>query len=306
MSPVIRTHPTTRSQVPPGPHDEALHQVIDWHYAMRKKLSEEYAWNADQNPFDPIDGLIQRWGDVVVPIFTGDSRSDQVADGMGSAFVTTLNKRLFLVTAEHVVQQVVQARGVIANIQGKAIVMNGMKFTSISDYDIAATELTEDWARRNGVEGLKAIAAPGFEMPWRKTGVFMLAGYPASKNRLDLRYGKVTRTMTSITAEATTDTANTKIVDFRTYAYDHRNVIDSAQKVLGPQAGLHGMSGGPCMEVLAFQDEEGKFRFSLACAGVMCEWHKDHRLVVAAPPEAIVAVCLHAMKNDGTWSDPPA
>jgi hypothetical protein len=257
-------------------------------------MEEIFSWDMDARPFDPVDELVQRWGDVVVPIFVNDARSDQVADGIGSGFLTIQGSRLFLVTAAHVIAAVQKARVAVANIQGKAVFLNGMKFSFISDYDIAAVELTEPWMLRHGCERLKAIPAPGSEQSWRRTGAFVLAGYPASKNRLDLRYGKTNRSMRAITVEAAANVASTKIADGRAYVYDHENVIDSELRALGPQAGLHGMSGGPCMELIATSTEDARYRFGFACTGVLCEWHKDRRLVVTTPPEAIVAVCLFA------------
>ena len=86
---------------------------------------------------------------------------------------------------------------------------------------------------------------------WRRTGIPVAVGYPASKNDLDQRYNKVDRYCHSISlSKSATAKPSTRIPNPLALAYDHKAVFDSNAKKMGPQVALQGMSGGPCLELI--------------------------------------------------------
>jgi hypothetical protein len=241
------------------------------------------SWDLRQDPFGPIDDLVALWGDVVVPIFVENPKSELAMDGLGSAFLLMDGDDLYLVTALHVVQDTNCFGHQVGNFAGKAAHLGGLKFRTSPDHDVAVAHLSKVWLQCAGLERLKALPATKRD-DWQGTEVHLFWGYPGTKNRLDQRYGQVNRQMLSIsTGRSFTSSVKTPIVDALHISYDHKNVINSALEKLGTQPALQGMSGGPLIHVLKRRLSPQEEQFSVRCEGVLCEWYKGQRIVVASP-----------------------
>ncbi len=114
-------------------------------------------------------------------------------------------------------------------------------------------------------------------------------GYPGTKNRLDARRGKVDRSLYSITvlrsarADIETEVVNPIFLD-----YDHKVVLSDRGERLGNQPDLQGMSGGPLFQVTTTTGSLGEVRFGVVCVGVLSEWKRAERIIVATPIEAVI------------------
>ena len=247
----------------------------------------QHIWDSQQDPFGPIDKLVALWGGVVVPIFVENPKSKLAVDGLGSAFLLIDEDALYLVTALHVVQDAKRCVHQVGNFAGKAAHLGGLRFRTSPDHDVAVAHLSNEWLQRAGLERLKALPATK-SGEWQETEVHLLWGYPGTKNRLDQRFGRVDRQMLSISTEfSPTSSVKTSILEALYIPYDHKNVINSAQKKLGTQPALQGMSGGPLIHVLKRRLSPLEEQFSVRCDGVLCEWHKGKRIVVASPMAAV-------------------
>lgn len=247
----------------------------------------QHIWDPQQDPFGPIDRLVALWGDVVVPIFVENPKSELAVDALGSAFLLIDQDVLYLVTALHVMQDAKSCVHQVGNFAGKAAHLGGLRFRTSPDHDVAVAHLSNEWLQRAGLERLKALPATK-SGEWHETEVHLLWGYPGTKNRLDQRFGLVDRQMLSISTEfSPTSSVKTGIMDALCISYDHKNVIDSAGEKLGPQPALQGMSGGPLIHVLKRRVSPLEEQFSLRCDGVLCEWHKRDRIVVASQMAAV-------------------
>lgn len=247
--------------------------------------SLNHLWDHYNKPFDPVDRLVEKWASVVAPIFVNSVKSALAADGLGSSFLVTTGQNLYLVTALHVVQDANRFRHQIANIGGKAVDLGGLPFRISTAHDVAVVHLTDQWLVQVGLDEVKLEALPvKVDGEWEATGIFVLLGYPASKNRLDGRFDQLTRRMLSITTESAKGTPiATPVQGPIFFSYDHTKIINSELAKLGPQPALQGMSGGPALHLLARQNPDGEYNFTFSCEGVLCEWHKSQKIVVAAP-----------------------
>ena len=238
-----------------------------------------------QEMINEIDKAIEKWSDIVVPIFVSSEKSDQAANGLGSAFLCEEGNCKFLVTALHVVTEANKSKLQVANINGKGVDIGGLPFRVMKNHDVAVVELSDEWFQSKEIKSVKTAPLGRDLSAWTKTGLYFAIGYPGTKNRLDMRYGKIDRYCQSISVTALDAYSfKTPIQDAMCFSYDHKKVFDSTGKLLGPQPDLNGMSGGPCLELLSSMSLPKKHSFHPV--GVLTEWHKKERVIVAAPLRA--------------------
>lgn len=247
-----------------------------------------------QEMFEVIEQAIAAWSDIVVPIFVDSEKTNQAANGLGSAYLCAEGDRKFLVTALHVVTDANKSKLQVANINGKGVDLGGLPFHVMESHDVAVAELREEWIQSKGITSIKAAPVGRNLFGWRRTGIYVAIGYPGTKNRLDMRYGKVDRYCHSISLKALNPCSiNTPIQDALCFSYDHKKVINSAGEQLGPQPDLYGMSGGPCLELLSSEGPHPTYSFDPV--GVLTEWHQKERAIVAAPLSAFFS----RLSNEG-------
>lgn len=235
--------------------------------------------------FALVDDAVAKWADIVVPIFVDSEKSDKAANGLGSAYLCSHGEHFFLVTALHVITDANKSNLQVANINGKGVDIGGLRFHVLETHDLAVAELEPEWFHEKGVTKIKAARLRNDLSGWQRTGIFVAIGYPETKNRLDMRYEKLDRYCLSITVSIQKhSTVSTSIQDAIHLSYDPKTVINSYGEKLGPQPDLYGMSGGPCLELLRSTDT--KPTYSLDPIGVLTEWHKKDRTIIAAPLSA--------------------
>lgn len=233
-----------------------------------------------------IDRMMPSWGEIVVPIFVASQKSLGAAEGIGSGFLITFKGAHFLVTALHVLHHAKES-DLIANICEKSVFLAGMTFHKSEEFDIAFCELSEQWLQRNEIPKIKSAQAQRELEGWQKTGIYIAVGYPSTKNILNPKRGNLNRNCLSISlSKAKNLTVSTAIKEPLIFSYDHKQVFDSIGNKLGPQPKLQGMSGGPCFELIIKNGED--LTFSLDAVGILVEWHKIARAIVASPITAIL------------------
>ena len=236
-----------------------------------------------------FDALAERWQNIVVPFLTNGKKSRTGARGFGSGFMATYRGVHFLVTAKHVLDETIRHGTCAININDHVLLLENMDFFTDPDNDLAFTPI-QDALLRNKVERVLAIdLTPGFEVR-ESLGYHLLMGYPASKNKLDSRWGKVDRTLLSITAQKSEAEHPwvKKISDPVVFNYDPKKQIDSTFQPTGQPPQPYGMSGGPALEVRFSGTYEEGYSFFVTLSGVLVEWHENKRAIVAASSDSLL------------------
>ena len=227
--------------------------------------------------------LATTWANITVPLYASipNTLSDYAV--FGSGFLVTYEDRRYLVTAKHVVDEIQRAGLVGINVAGKGAVADNLIFKVSKRHDLAIAQITNYWIRNNKLS--KVVCIPLVrEESWSRTEVFLLAGYPASRNRLQPAYDKTDLRYFCISALPHSKEISSSIVDSISFGYDEKKIVNSALINPGGKPPLHGMSGGPALRVIVNPKSR---RISVEVAGVLCEWKKGERAIVAAPVSAI-------------------
>jgi len=244
-------------------------------------------WDVSKEPFAPIDDVFQKWSDIVVPIYVEHMRARNAMNGLGSSFIVQSAGRYFLVTALHVAEDARRFSFHFANMNGAGIDIGGLSFVVSEPHDLAIAELTHDWLNAHEIKCLKAVPIAEKDKTWIKPNLFLLLGYPGSKNKLSIAFGKLDRHILSITAELKeANFAKTKVVDATQFDYDHKTTINSQLINLGGKPALQGMSGGPALQIV-YKKSMGTIHLSVQLAGVLSEWRKANRSVVATSAQSV-------------------
>lgn len=240
-------------------------------------------WEGDY--LELVDELVHRWSSLVTPIFGNGKRPGEM-EGVGSGFVLSHMGKFYLVTARHVVETLKnQYEHQVVNIFGKGLHLGGRGFKTDESFDIAITDLSYSELKSLGFEKIQSFPLMT-DSSWMPTGVFVVMGYPASKNILNVKYGKIDRKLHSFTVGlCTTANVPTNIVNAIVFDYDRNGMLYSNQSLAAPPA-LRGMSGGPALQVVVNNNGTTP-RVGLSLYGVLCEWHEKRCAIVAAPSAAI-------------------
>lgn len=235
------------------------------------------------NSAQVFDDLVGRWQKIVIPFLASAKNSRTGAIVFGSGFMTTYRGKYFLVTAKHVLDDVMRHGTCAINVNGHVLLLEDLRFTIDHDNDLAFAPI-EEALFRNKVERVFVIdLTPG--SPVRESlGYHLLMGYPATKNKLDPRWGKVDRMLLSITAKKNEAKHLwvKNISDPVVFDYDPKKQFDSASQPAGQPPQPYGMSGGPALEVRFSWAEEVGFSLYVTLSGVLVEWHENKRAIVAA------------------------
>ncbi|WP_218928990.1 serine protease [Burkholderia sp. LA-2-3-30-S1-D2] len=226
-----------------------------------------------------IDASINRALAGVSPIFVNNWNSKW--EGVGTGFVVTFGGQAYFVTANHVIAAAFTQKQVAAKIFGKWVFLHGLYFVDNLKSDISVTFLPPRWLESYGISEIFAPMLEPLPATYTGTSTFMMVGYPASKNKFDLRWPS-DMTTKPIAIEAKLDDrrfAPTNIEPSIHIHYDHK-----AFPIRLPA--LQGMSGGPLFEVMS-REIGARRGLSLCPRGVLCEWHKRQRVVVAASIDSV-------------------
>lgn len=222
-----------------------------------------------------VDMLVEKWSPVIVPLYGQSSCTFDEFFGLGSAF---------LVAAKHVLDDIVAHEVVAMNLAGKPILIRWLGFKFSREHDLAVAELSDPWLINEGLK--KIIKIPLIrEDRWDRIGVYLLAGYPASSNKLKPRYKQTNRKLFSITANLHPNEVESNIKNAITFYYNPKKAVNSENINPGGKPPLYGMSGGPVFEVVFNRHTN---QYSVVVAGVLCECKKEKRAIVAAPASAVI------------------
>lgn len=239
-----------------------------------------------QRPFSAPDNLMQLWKEVLIPIFLGSKQSTERVEGIGTAFILERNERYFLVTALHVLTAIMESpKGAYMSINGKAAAVEKLWFRKSDSHDLAVAGLSPEWCDEHDIKKVKAVMVSS-EVRGKPFGRYMTMGFPATKNVLDLRYGKVNTSVLGISMRRLAEPVETKVADAIFLEHDHEDVYTTENELVQNHLRLHGMSGAPCFEIReTTRLVEGEVMRHLfpEVVGVLVEWHKEKKTLVVAP-----------------------
>lgn len=229
-----------------------------------------------------IDELIIAWSPTIVPLYHKPDPLKEMIASFGTAVTLVHEGRFFLATALHVVQEMRNYDFTVGVMNGQSVLIRHLIFVYSKEHDVAVAELTPEWSAREKLESIKANPLIRND-DWVPIGQCPLIGFPASKNKIQPRYGELNRHLFSINATRC-EPQQSGIKDGLWFSYDPKKAVNSQNINPGGKPPLHGMSGGPAYEVAINPVTQ---QTSLALSGILCEWKKAESAVVAAPLSAV-------------------
>ncbi len=223
----------------------------------------------------------------VVWFFGGMSKDNgRILYSIGSGFIVSYLSNKYLVTALHVIDKLKAYTAKCISINNTNVVFN-MEGLSDIDNDIVVFKLTDKWFADNNIDNTFIFNMDDIDFSGERLLYFLL-GYPSSKNKI---YGIAPnstrdRIVLSITAFKYEDDI-CKITNIKSpipFLYDHDKILDSKLQQYTNPPDLHGMSGGPAIELIHTQDEGLQVRL----IGIITEWYKNERIVIATESIKII------------------
>ncbi|WP_377161076.1 hypothetical protein ACFJIX_14185 [Roseateles sp. UC29_93] len=241
-------------------------------------------FDLDESDFrQAVHDLAGLWGHIAFPIIV-PKHQPGAAESIGTGFVAEVKGQIVLVSSLHVMHQLQASKAHIAVIRGKSLHLSGLSARQSRVQDVAVIMTPPDWQAAHLPERVN-VAQVGLRRPdMLSTGVFLCMGYPVTKNTLQAFHGKTQRHLHCLSLrEAPPGRVVTTIPNALVLDYDPKKTLTTDGQPAGSPVRLHGMSGGPCFEVLLGQEVDGRPRLSLSIVGVINEWHpKNGRAIVVS------------------------
>lgn len=217
----------------------------------------------------------------VVWFFCGNSNDcGRTLYPIGSGFIVNYTGNCFLVTALHVYEKSREYDVACLSIYGKSTAFASLVGVKDDNNDLVIFSLSQEWLMNNNIETQYVYNLDDPNNYCTGFNCYMLLGFPGGQNKI---YGKVPRAprdhkILCITAEMTEEViSSSEIESHITFKYDAKKILNSELKSYGLSPDLHGMSGGPAVE-LVVTPEKG---FDIRLAGVLARWHKSEQRIIA-------------------------
>lgn len=242
----------------------------------------------ERRPLETVDNIVNRWAKIVVPIFIRDPNSGHRVMGYGSAFIVERNRVPFLVTALHVLLGIKDGEALIANIGGKAVLLNGLRFVTSAEDDLAVAFLDPGWVEKQKLERVFSLPLDTPAPSWKPFDIFVLLGYPGSRNKLNSNTNDIDRELFSYSSSQRIENpqATTHIRNPIAFYFDKKAATNTDESKINVGA-FNGNSGGPVLEVRARNDGYRTIKLSTSLAGVFVGWDKHYKELLCIRPEVV-------------------
>jgi hypothetical protein len=206
---------------------------------------------------------------------------------VGTGFIIVHEGKFYFVTASHVLDLAFQYKEVRINLFGRTADLHGLYFVSCPISDISVTRLPEHWLSSRRMDFRYAPSTSALSSDYEATEEYVMAGFPASINKLDVRWPSSFSgaKMMILGARLHVPLATrTTIPNPISVCFDHKKY-----KGKTPPA-LQGLSGGPLYQITRRDINKNGENVGLGVnpVGVLCEWHKRERTVVAVKISVVV------------------
>lgn len=241
----------------------------------------EIAWSI-------IEEAVRRASLSVAPIWVTnwDSHKHFV---VGTGFIIVHESNFYFVTASHVVDLAFQYKEVRINLCGRTADLHGLYFVSCPISDISVTRLPEHWLSSHRMDFRYALSTKALSSDYEGTEEYVMAGFPASINKVDVRWPSIFNGAKMMMLGARLrgpTTTRTAIPNPISLYFDHKKY-----KGKTPPA-IYGLSGGPLYQITRRDINKNGENIGLGVnlVGMLCEWHKKERTVVAVKISVVVSL----------------
>lgn len=217
----------------------------------------------------------------VVWIFCSNSNDHgRTLYSIGSGFIVGYSGNCYLVTALHVFEESKKYDVACLSICGNSTAFASLVGIMDDNNDLIIFSLPQEWLMDNNVETQYVFNLNALNNCCTGFNSFMLLGFPGGQNKI---YGKVPEAprdhkILCITAEMTEEIiTSSEIESHIAFKYDAKRILNSELKPYGITPDLHGMSGGPAVE-LVVTSEKG---LDIRLAGVLARWHRSEQRIIA-------------------------
>lgn len=235
-----------------------------------------------------IEEVVRRASLSVAPIWVTNWGSHKHFV-VGTGFIIVHKNKFYFVTASHVLDLAFQYKEVKINLFGRVADLHGLYFASCPKSDISVTQLPEHWLSSHCMDFRYAPSTTALSSNYEATEEYVMAGFPASINELDVRwpsnFGGAKMMILGARLHVPLATRTT-IPSPISVSFDHKNY-----KGKTPPA-LHGLSGGPLYQITRRDINKNGENVGLGVnpVGVLCEWYKRERTVVAVKISVVVTL----------------
>lgn len=245
-----------------------------------------------EKPREIIDEFVNIWGDIVVPLY-GQVNSSVNLDGIGSGFLVEHEGSIFLVTCHHVVEDLNRTDGAVGYFNGQGTELSKLAFMGGSTEDVVVAHLDHEWAKRNGLEKVKALPLVKDISGYEEAGYYFFMGYPCSKNKLKKNFNKFDRFLHAYSiSEKIDNSTKTTIGNYSAFTFDIDSMSDTRQIPKRPP-NLNGVSGGPLFSVLRSVSDTKTPKFALNLVGVFSEWWQKENEIVCVKKSVVIESANH-------------
>lgn len=207
---------------------------------------------------------------------------------VGTGFVIVHKTKFYFVTARHVLDVAFQYKEIRTQLFGEVADLHGLYFISCPISDISVTSLPDYWLTAHHMRFLYAPSTSDLPSEYEDTEEYVMAGFPASANKVDVRWPpKVVGAKMLVMPARLNDSheVRSNIPDPIEIYYDHK------RREANTAPALQGVSGGPLFRVtkrnIKSRDMIG---LGIKPVGVLCEWHKREKTVIAVKISAVIAL----------------
>ena len=240
-----------------------------------------------------VDEMVEKWGDILVPIYTEKEFHNDSIFLLGTGFLVSFEGVIYLVTALHVLDEQ-EGKTLIIRIGDKGAVLSKMEFLVSREHDIAISKLNKSWADEHGIGKVKAIPIDDKKADYSPLGRYFLIGFPGKKNILHLRHGNRNWNIqgTSFIRKIDKPQSKSHVDDPIAFEFDKKNAIYTDGKKANPP-NFNGNSGGPILELVVKNDSLNHEIIGCKLSGIFTGWHKVEKEAVAVKPDYLIGLILH-------------
>ena len=237
--------------------------------------------------YQAADSIIEKLRDCIVVSFV-DVKDDGSLLGKGSAFFARYKGSVFLITACHVAEMSQTNSKRYFGVGDQLVTASDLDFAIDLENDLAIAVVSEQWMADRKLSRIGMLDLELAVQKDSRTGVHVVVGFPESKNYLRKRYKADRMEFLGISLYDIVPAPNSvEISRPICFSLRRKNTWFSDGRLNRNMIPLHGLSGGPVVELTAFVIKNRMY-FACTFAGVACEWVEGKNIIAAIAGEAVI------------------
>jgi hypothetical protein len=245
--------------------------------------------------YQAADSIVEKLRDCIVVSFV-DVKDDSSLLGKGSAFFARYKGTVFLITACHVAETSQTNNRRYFGVGDLLVAASDLDFAVDLENDLAIAVVSEQWMFDRKLSRIGMLALELAVPKDSRTGVHVVVGFPESKNYLRKRYKTDRMEFLGISLYDIVPAPDAVTISKPLcFSLRRKNTWFSDGRLNRNMIPLHGLSGGPVVELTAFSIKSRMY-FASTFAGVACEWIEGQNVIVATAGEAVIEL-IESMKD---------